>query len=118
MPGSVPEKISPEAEAIVTALSVTKLRSVAEVMIVPAGRVVPLALLLNIVTVPFALSPVSFFPVAEVVSLPSSLTVRNSALIIFLEALVSEFLEKVTFSSFEDCFASTERVTVAERRNK
>src|SRR3990167_7545915 len=78
-PGVVPEKISPDAEETVTLLSSVKSRQFEDVMVVPEDSVLGEESLLNIVTVPLALSPTSFLPVDWVETLPSSDTEINSA---------------------------------------
>ena len=58
---TLPEKISPEADAMVTSLSSINSRSFADLITVPASSSFFESSLLNIVTDPFAFSPTSFF---------------------------------------------------------
>ncbi len=113
VPGFVPEKISPLAEAILISLSVVNVKLLLDLRLVPLLRDTLLSELLYMVTLPFALLPVSFLPVASVETSPSMLVETLFAAMIFLEKSFPAFDENVTFAFWVTTFGLTDKTIVA-----
>ena len=105
-----------EPEATVTLLSKVNSKLLDEVIAVPSVKVLGLSALLKIVTVPFALSPVSFFPVVSIVAFPSCVSVTNFPEISLFETSVEPFV-KVIFSDFVESYCPETLFKEVEEKN-
>ena len=113
VPGFVPEKISPDADATLIDVSSVNFCPFEEVKFVPEVRLIGSVSLLKIVTLPYALVPTSFLPVASIVVDPVSSTGIISIFKILLAKSVDDVGEKVTAWVFSSVFGFSKIVIFA-----